>query len=489
MQISVFVARVEYWARAIRQGTGKWWPACAAALAWLAFYALHFVCGPLVAALGVACVYALMGRAWPQAAQACGTTAPGTEADPDATLWADELREQAEEAKRRALMREVASAIEAELLESIDGVCGHAANIRAIADAVARSTEQSGERIVSSGMAAEASVDAARTLAETAAQLESAVTRISGQMGDATKAAGGAVAAGAGAQDAMAQLAQRLNEVTKAAQRIGGIARQTNLLALNATIEAARAGEAGAGFAVVAAEVKSLAHETAKLTEEIGVILSATRQVSAEAVARVNLMQQEIAGIETIAGSIAQAVDEHQEATSLIAVNVQQTLDNGQQLSSMVEDLTMRMMENLEKGAEVHVAATQLIDTSAQMNADLQRAVVKAVRHAAPELNRRRAPRYPVTQDAQTRMRCRLDLGGPVTDFTVVDLADFGCSLSVGVAPPADMMGVLEIGATGQRLKFEIVTSAAEAGTWRLGVRFLDGKLDAATLTDQAEAA
>ena len=68
----------------------------------------------------------------------------------------------------------------------------------------------------------------------------------------------------------------RINELSKAALRIGDvvnlittIAEQTNLLALNATIEAARAGDSGRGFAVVAQEVKALAAQTAKATNEI----------------------------------------------------------------------------------------------------------------------------------------------------------------------------------------------------------------------------
>jgi len=76
--------------------------------------------------------------------------------------------------------------------------------------------------------------------------------------------------------DAVKTSEERMEQLSKAIENVGGvigvingIAKQTNLLALNATIEAARAGEAGKGFSVVANEVKGLANSTSSATTQI----------------------------------------------------------------------------------------------------------------------------------------------------------------------------------------------------------------------------
>jgi methyl-accepting chemotaxis protein len=111
---------------------------------------------------------------------------------------------------------------------------------------------------------------------------------------------------------AMKEIGESSERISKIIKVIDEIAFQTNLLALNAAVEAARAGEAGLGFAVVADEVRGLAQRCTTAARD-------TANLIEESIARSQHGKERLDQLTTHIHSIAQGT----EAVTALAEQVQ----------------------------------------------------------------------------------------------------------------------------------------------------------------------
>lgn len=231
-------------------------------------------------------------------------------------------QEAAAAARRKQEMVRLAGAFEDAVGGIINSVSVASQQLESAAGTLSGTAEET-EQL--SGMVAAASEEASANVgavASAAEEMSASVVEIGRQVHDSSRIAGDAVKQ-AERTDA------RINELLKAAGRIGdvvklitAIAEQTNLLALNATIEAARAGESGRGFAVVASEVKALAAQTARATDEIGAQIAGMQTATQDSVGAIKEISATISRISDISTTIAATVEEQGAATAEIARNV-----------------------------------------------------------------------------------------------------------------------------------------------------------------------
>lgn len=176
---------------------------------------------------------------------------------------------------------------------------------------------------------------------------------------------------------------------------IAQISRQTGLLSLNAAIEAVRAGDAGKGFRVVADEVKALAKQSGMAAEEIVTVLSEIQSSTGAAVGEVANIRGEIEKLAEVASAIAAAVNQQGAATEEIARTISETALSANDVATRIQSVSAEAKATGTSASAVSETSIQV----AQSLEDLKEILVKVVRTATPEVNRRGAYRHEVAID------------------------------------------------------------------------------------------
>jgi methyl-accepting chemotaxis protein len=281
-------------------------------------------------------------------------------------------QEAAAAVRRKAEMNKLADAFEAAVGGIVNTVSSTSSQLEAAAGMLSGTAAQTQQL---SGMVAAASEEASANVgavASAAEEMSASVTEISRQVHDSSRIAG----------DAVKQAERtdvRINELLKAAGRIGdvvklitAIAEQTNLLALNATIEAARAGESGRGFAVVASEVKALAAQTAKATEEIGSQIAGMQAATQDSVGAIKEIGATISHISDIAATIAATVEEQGAATAEIARNVSEAAKGTAEVAEKITQVNHGASATGSASAQVLASARSLSKESGNLKNEVE---------------------------------------------------------------------------------------------------------------------
>lgn len=274
-------------------------------------------------------------------------------------------------ALRRTEMQKLADEFEAAVGEIVQTVSSASAELESSATSLTRTAEETQQLSGRVEAVSEEASSNVRSVAAATDEMTASIAEISRQVQESNRIAGEAVNQ-AEATDA------RINELSKAALRIGDvvnlittIAEQTNLLALNATIEAARAGESGRGFAVVAQEVKALAAQTASATNEISSQIAGMQLATQDSVVAIKQIGTTISRISEIAATIATSVEQQGGATQEIARNVEQAAQGTSEVATNIVDVNKGARETGSASAKVLSSAQSLSGESNRLKQEV----------------------------------------------------------------------------------------------------------------------
>ena len=244
------------------------------------------------------------------------------------------------------------------VVENAGMIRGEAAEISNAADDLSRRTEKQAATLEQTATALDQLTSSVRSAADGAHQASGMVDEAKSHAEASGKVVKEAV-------EAMGEIENSSNQISKITSVIDDIAFQTNLLALNAGVEAARAGDAGRGFAVVASEVRALAQRSSEAAREINNLISKSGSLVKRGVGLVGETGAALEGIVKSVSEVANNVMEiaasaGEQSSGLAEINtaVNQLDQVTQQNAAMFEETTAashaltREAENLHQTTE-----------------------------------------------------------------------------------------------------------------------------------------
>ncbi|RZJ97891.1 MAG: PAS domain S-box protein [Brevundimonas sp.] len=262
----------------------------------------------------------------------------------------------------------------AERVTEISSIVASAASeMRATAESMAHTAEETTRQAGAVASAAEVTSVNVQTVSAAGEELTASISEIARQVAESSHISQQAVAEADRTSVSIQTLADAAQKIGNVVTLINDIAGQTKLLALNATIEAARAGEAGKGFAVVASEVKSLSDQTARATHEISSQVAAMQSATQTSVGAIGSITDIIRKVAEIASAIAGAVEEQSAATREIAANVAQVADGTAQVSSSIAEVSSAAVQTSDASADLLSASAELAQQAEALTTEMDR--------------------------------------------------------------------------------------------------------------------
>lgn len=284
-------------------------------------------------------------------------------AEQELQLQQERERERLEaEAKKAALLDEVARQFERTVGEVVGGVAAASSQLHTTATRMAASAEEASRRTGEVAVSMEEANAGATAAAAASDEFALSISEISRQAASSSELARLATEATGEADETISALAASAEEVGQIVELIQTIAQRTNLLALNASIEAARGGEAGRGFAVVASEVKELAMQTSRATEKVADQIRAMQSTTGASVKALRSIAGQVQELEATAVSIASAVDQQSVAGRDLAQSIDLAARGTEKVAGHIEDVRQL---SLSTGA----AATQVLSSANELEA------------------------------------------------------------------------------------------------------------------------